>query len=347
MPDSSAPITRRRALVLGDTSASAHHGCEMVMTNLIHGLSRIGVDVIAQHSGKGWAQDSRIVSAMESVDLLVINGEGTMHHDRPQGYEFVDAAEHIHRRGKPSYLVNCTWQANSETLAKRAAVFRRIHVRESNSAEELGRSGIQSSITPDLTFATDWGNPEGARRGWVVTDSTITSITRQLFRLSQSLGATTYLPVIASDDSLMSHDRRYKRRLQRGWGKLLWSTAGMVTSYISLSHAVPNAREFLQRISQCQGMLTGRFHAVCFAILTGTPFLAVRSNSTKIESLLRDVGLSDQRVIELGIGTEAIRNRLNSCQYSLVEEQSRQSFVARARQQIRQMFDSIRDDFEA
>ena len=44
-----------------------------------------------------------------------------------------------------------------------------------------------------------------------------------------------------------------------------------------------------------ENVVTGRFHTACMALLTKTPFLALNSNSWKIEALLKDVGLNLKR----------------------------------------------------
>lgn len=341
---SGSPLTPRlRAVVLGDTSAAPHHGCELVMTNLRAGLARVGIEIVFEHSGKGWQNDPEVAAALDSADLLVINGEGTMHHDRPQGYDFVEAAERVSKAGKSAFLVNCTWQQNSPVLAERARVFRRIHVRESQSATELSRAGIAAIVTPDLTFATDWAGGTESRRGWLVTDSTIPEVTLDLFRLSQRLHCD-FVPVIAKEGAKLSLGRRVQRQCLGRMARVLYDWLRIPTRFVSLSHAVPNAREFLQRMSRRESMLTGRFHAVCFAILTGTPFLAMRSNSSKIESLLNDVGLSGSRMVERGVTVELIGDRLRQCLFSESEEQSRNQFVQSARSAIQEMFEAIQAD---
>jgi polysaccharide pyruvyl transferase WcaK-like protein len=59
---------------------------------------------------------------------------------------------------------------------------------------------------------------------------------------------------------------------------------------------VRDADAYLAELSARDMVVTGRFHAVCLAILTRTPFVAVKSNSWKIETLLRDIGLNPGRV---------------------------------------------------
>lgn len=343
MTESPSQSRRLRAVVLGDTSAAPHHGCELVMANLRRGLARVGIDIVLEHSGKTWQLDAQVAASLQSADLLVINGEGTMHHDRPQGYDFVEAAEVAARSGVPAYLVNCTWQQNSRSLAERAKVFRRIHVRESQSAAELASAGTVSVVTPDLTLATDWEPETAARRGWLVTDSTMTDVTLELYGISQGLKDSNFVPVISSECPKLGWDRRIKRKLQQYTGQML-GQIGIASSYVSLSYAVPDARAFLNCLSHCEAMLTGRFHAVCFAILTGTPFLAMRSNSSKIESLMRDVGLSPDRMVERRTPLDMLRDRLLRCQFSAEEEQGRHQFILSARSAITCMFDAIAAD---
>jgi len=56
--------------------------------------------------------------------------------------------------------------------------------------------------------------------------------------------------------------------------------------------------DYLTRLAQSEGQITGRFHAICFSMLTETPFLALSSNASKIERLLLDTGLGTDRMID-------------------------------------------------
>ncbi len=57
--------------------------------------------------------------------------------------------------------------------------------------------------------------------------------------------------------------------------------------------------DHLQRLGEAKSLVTGRFHQVCMALALGTPFLAVRSNTAKIEALCRDAGLDPtHRMVE-------------------------------------------------
>ena len=53
---------------------------------------------------------------------------------------------------------------------------------------------------------------------------------------------------------------------------------------------------FAARVGGLQLLVTGRFHALILAFATGTPVLALGSNTHKIEATLRDAGLEDFRM---------------------------------------------------
>ncbi|RLS58589.1 MAG: polysaccharide pyruvyl transferase family protein [Planctomycetota bacterium] len=342
-----SPLANQRAVILGDTAEAHHHGCELVMENLVTGLAEQGIATAFRHSGKHWRSVPQLCQALTQADLLVINGEGSIHHDRPLGYELIEAAEYAHQQGVPAYLINCTWQANSRLLAERAAVFRRIYVRESLSAVELAEAGIATTITPDLTLATRCPPPSAERRGWLVTDSTIPAITTQLYRLARQLGDAQYAPLISSQWNRGSWVRTAKRWAQRELGRRLGPLGWCPASYASLAHADQNARAFLTRLSRCQAILTGRFHATCFAILTGTPVLAVKSNSSKIEGLLNDAGLSPDRLIPSSASPAEVQQRLTTAAWTPTEERHRCRYIEQARAAIGEMFSTISADGES
>lgn len=85
-------------------------------------------------------------------------------------------------------------------------------------------------------------------------------------------------------------------------------------------------RCYMDKLGQCTLSVTGRFHAVCFALLTRTPFIAVRSNSWKIDALIDDVGLNRDRLV----APEALSPELilrNDWSYSARERSAIERFL--------------------
>ena len=334
--------TLKKAVVLGDTSGANHHGCELVMENLFRGLAGHGIEISQCHSGKNWSAIPAICHALQSADLLVINGEGTIHHDRPMGDELLRAAEFAHEHGVPAYLINCTWHSNGRSLAERAAVFRRVYVRESVSAAELAAAGIATTVTPDLTLATEWTGVDAVRSGCLVSDSTMPAVTSKLYRLIPQLAEARFASIRSTRWNRGGTWRRAKRWTQWAAARALGQFGLCPASYISLAFADRDARTYLSRMASAHVMLTGRFHAACFAILTATPVIAVRSNTSKIEGLLHDAGLNANRIIDLNeMTTIRLREIIAAAALSPGEEANRAAYLQDARERIRNMFSLI------
>ncbi len=327
-------------VVLGDTARAIHHGCRQVMENLARGLTAIGCDITARHPGPGWRNDPTLVAAMKQARAIIINGEGTIHHDRPGGAEYMAAAEFARDHGVPVFLINCTWAANSPELSRRAAVFRRIYVRESFSQQELAAAGIVSTVVPDLTLATPAPPPATTRRGWWITDSAQTATTERLYRLTRQIPNAAFAPILASDWHATSPGRRAKRHFQRWLGRHFSPLAP--ARYVALAHALPDAATYLRAMTGVRAVLTGRFHAACFALVTGTPFLAVRANTTKLEALLQDAGLrSDRLLAESELTPSTVGARLDTVAWDTAEAAHLAAYVARAQTAIAAMFAHI------
>jgi polysaccharide pyruvyl transferase WcaK-like protein len=102
--------------------------------------------------------------------------------------------------------------------------------------------------------------------------------------------------------------------------------------------SVVKAEEYYRRIAGAGVVATGRFHAVVFALIAGRPFVAVRSNTAKIESLLVDVFGSACRMTDVSALPEAAYEKAD---FSEVEAAQLLKYVSSARSRIRWMFDKV------
>jgi len=106
------------AIILNDTSTRYHHGCTRVMRLLLAGLERQGLNIIARSPARhDWAQDSVFLRALENADVVVINGEGTLHHGRPAGAALLAVVDHPACHA-PVALINALWEENPPECAK-------------------------------------------------------------------------------------------------------------------------------------------------------------------------------------------------------------------------------------
>lgn len=136
--------TKPKVALINDTSLySRHFGCHMVGQVLREQFMRVGLDLVLTLPK---VFDMEAVKPMLScVDLVVVNGEGSIHHGR--NLHLIELAKHY-----PSVLVNCVYQENPtiEALKK----FLLITARESLSTDEIRHSGADCKIVPDLIFAS-------------------------------------------------------------------------------------------------------------------------------------------------------------------------------------------------
>jgi hypothetical protein len=96
---------------------------------------------------------------------------------------------------------------------------------------------------------------------------------------------------------------------------------------------VDDFRSFAAYLGSHGHMVTGRYHALCFAINMGMPFSVTPSNTRKSQASMADAGINMQRVFTgrtpplLGITDE--------------DRVAMQHYVARVRQDQQAMFDHI------
>jgi hypothetical protein len=343
--ESSPPI----AVLANDVGVAAHHGSKLVTARFVEELGSRGFSVVTIPAGQKWTEHKDV---LDRASVVVLNGEGTLHHSAPAAAELLGLAPYCQARSIPVFLANSIWQNNSVFLAQQARSFWGCFVRESASAEQLGAQRVPATVVPDLVLG--WQTLDEAttdRGGIVITDSVLLSDTQRLYALSRRLpGAifTSLRPPSVARENYTDHpferlvatapitlrDRlgRAKTRLYRARGALLTGTRRL------LGHQKEFAVEdFFHTLRRAELLVTGRYHAVCMAMLTGTPFFAVASNSHKIDSMLHDAGLG-HRVVSREALFEALAQPST---WSESDDRAVRSYVERARAEQKRMFDEI------
>jgi len=106
---------------------------------------------------------------VKDIDAVIINGEGTMHHNRPVPHQYLNILRNAKKMGKKTALVNTVWQ--SMTLDDEMKDVLRdtyISVREVMSARELQKDDIHADIHLDLSYFNDVPEKMSAHRELVV-----------------------------------------------------------------------------------------------------------------------------------------------------------------------------------
>lgn len=109
-------------------------------------LRRIAAD-------KGW----HVVKPDEPYDVMVMNGEGTMHHGWDGAQKKIATMREALSAGKPVHLINTVWQENPPDFDDLLRSLSSITVRETRSRDDLlNRHGIEAKVVLDVSVYADF-----------------------------------------------------------------------------------------------------------------------------------------------------------------------------------------------
>nr|MCU0955068.1 polysaccharide pyruvyl transferase family protein [Hyphomicrobium sp.] len=278
-----------KALLVNDASLLGHHGSALVSRQARKLAAEAGIELTV---GIDWATAERMLAGRNGFDLVIVNGEGSVHHDGSTARRIARLAQALSARGMPAFMINASVEANSDEVHAGLSQFRKIYVRDFRSQNELAIAGIPSQVVHDLTLTwSDAPKAEPTANSRVlVTDASDAEKALILYRFSERTGTLRTAPPAGS--------RRWKRRagfeLKRLAGALLPGSPWT----LRYTGATRHFDEFARHLATSHGIICGRFHAVCLAIRMGIPFLAVAAPTSKIEDLLSGIGMSN-RMIDL------------------------------------------------
>jgi hypothetical protein len=187
-----------KCLLLNDCSAY-HVGSREVTKNIVACAKVAGIEV------EIWKQLEAVPRG--NYDVVVINGEGTFHHNAPRAFKLCQIANELKTRGARVYLINSL----AHNIDIDFSVFDYVSVRETNSAAFIRRICPSQvvNITPDIAFLTKL--PEhlsGQRSNVLFLDSVVSRYSKMLEFMAAALGTrfirmTEWSGSFASLSSLM------------------------------------------------------------------------------------------------------------------------------------------------
>ena len=299
----------KRAFILNDTVKENHHGCKLVMNNLILNLNSIGYEVVGTLSiGKLWWRSKTFMSYLPKIDLIIINGEGSIHHGRKIGIDLLSVVKSERNPHTKIALINTTYDSNPGNFREFLNEIDLISVREGESKKQLDEIGIESMVVPDLTFASEIpdidrsGDRNNTEMVIGFTDSTFISDTEYLQDTFKQFHNFRFLPAVYNPyDGNLFGDFYYMRDLLSKSDMLYINKAA-----IKLGRFINNRKyftnsydEYFEKISKLDVLVAARYHSLCFAIRSLTPFVAIKSNSHKIEGMLNDIGVMENRLFSI------------------------------------------------
>jgi hypothetical protein len=335
---------KKTAVILNDTSYEFHHGCESVITNIKKLLWRQKIEVTATNPvNRDWRQNRTFRKKMAVADLVLVNGEGSLHHAKPRAARLITVAEYIRQNQRiPVVLINATCQENGPELTAKMKNFTRIYVRESLSQKELEDHSIPSQVVPDMSFYTYYDLDAKRNIDKIgVTDSVYPEVSEYLYNLSLQRGYL-YLPILADIKLTKDNSNLFPfvyYHLVKKLDLIRFKTGSKLKhKKIKRFFFLKDYRQYIQAIAELRFLITGRFHSLCFALKTLTPFIAIPSNSHKMEALIQDIGLDGERLQTIDRLKDTTFN-----DFSPAERNNIQKYVTSAPSRIEQMFEEIKE----
>ena len=314
-----------------------HHGSSAVVDVIVQQFAKRGVGVVS-HLQHGIDIENLGDHGCQAV---VINGEGAMHGGGKHSHLFSRIGQQMRERDVPVFLINTVFNEETPEILARMRHFTVIYCRETQSARRLAANGVQARVCPDLTFALELPESLALRPGnrIVVLDTTVRSKNRRLsqFCLENDL---YFQPIRTSPRLIRASSCRNLLRIARfNATKCVGKLFPGVYNFSRYANAVASSHAFLQRLADgTLVVVAARFHGVCFCIKIGVPFLAISSNTPKIEGMLADAGLGDRMLDIADLDVELIRRRSF---WSPEHEERRLHYLADAQGRIDHMFDDI------
>lgn len=331
-------------VVFNDTRVDRHHGCARVMGAVEHLSAINGFRILktspAHHC---WKDDPEILAAVDQAKLLIVNGEGTIHHDREAGRRLLEVAAFARSKGIPSALINAGWEANGKEFQGLVRHFSLVSMRDSTSSEELSLAGVRSRVVPDLSLYLETdslGNDKTLSRiGYVDCVNRFTAL--EIDEICRAMKGRS-LSILYSEPGLFG----YLMFIRQVIAQADLSSPATLSRLVMMRHRIWRAStqdtsQFLQRLSRVKLLVSGRFHACTLALLTETPFVSMASNTQKITSLIKDAGLAEWRG-QIGLQQDELLAALERG-WSARECEAIADYVASTRTLADQLFRDMRE----
>ncbi len=260
--------------------------------------------------------------------------KGSIHSGRERALNLVKMANYAEKLNIPCVLINTVYQNNPENYKEYLKKFKLIAVRESNSFNELQKININSLIVPDLTLYSTYNELNKRTNLIGFTDSIFKDITKILYEKSCELTNTIYLSLYADYCASILNPQR----INYYFDNIIYKLKKIFSSQAHQDKLFSTPLEYKRKLASLKFLITGRFHSVCFALITKTPFLAIPSNTYKIEGLLYDIGLSNRLITKDQV---SLINNESNYEFTEAEIQKIDIFLVNTKNKINALFDKI------
>ena len=301
------------------------------MENLRGLLNQADVKIIwTWPVGKDWRKHKSQLLKKEKVDLILVNGEGTIHHSATRKHaralsEFAAFAKQVLKT--PSVLINATLYKNEAHAYQQLKHYQNIFVRDRESLIELNQNGLSGEYVPDLTFAKHLSVEIQPSKKGIVVDTALKHEIPKLksFCLDNELDFTSMVVARPTNENFFKSPRPFVKSIYK------WLLHDRKRSTKPI--------DYIKQLKQYHVVVTGRYHTVTMCIKHQIPFVAIESNTPKISNLLQDCYGSTNRVIDFKDLYTVDLTRFQT--FTKQEEESGKEFCKFAEQSILNMINTI------
>ena len=313
-----------KVILLNDTRSNQHVGCNLVVQNTLHSCKQVGIEITSTIQNN-ISDPLAEIQKLTDYNCLLINGEGTMHHDRQLAKAFGKCAEWCKSQNKLVVLYNTVWQEN-KILNQYLRYFDAIYCRESFSAREIQELGFQAKVVPDMVFSTPMTiGVKGSSE-----DSVIIILDAVRKGLCYKLGWLAVRKRLRFFSMSNNNDVSINKRFFLPYALRFFS---------GYTQKLPDSK-FIEQISLSDKVISGRFHGTCLALLHFKPTASIASNTHKLEGLYYDIGLEPSIIIQNNkIDWDSIKSQWDACDNAM---DLIKTYTSSAPQKILTMFQEIK-----
>lgn len=253
-------------MLLNDTGVEPHIGCQAVSNAHARMLGAAGHEIAVRRflgdlrsfAGRDEGpciervlRDEELREQLESVDAVIVNGEGTLHHGA--GTEYFAVLGAAQNMGKFTAIVNSVFEAHVGWFDVLNALddFCVRDVRSLGHAQEFG---LRCRLVPDSFLAADFSDR----------------------------------PIVDLDNKIAITDWHPSRNHDVGAAMSTLLSAADATFYFPLMHAMHADlwRHAPATLHSSSWIVTARHHGIYLAVAADRPFIALPSNTMKIQGLI-------------------------------------------------------------
>ncbi|MEL0455958.1 polysaccharide pyruvyl transferase family protein [Flavobacteriaceae bacterium SZ-1-7] len=243
-------------------------------------------------------------NSIKRADLVLINMEGTIHHNSMGGLTLLAIGYYSKHIGKVVALVNGSYQEMHDEITKKVmGVVDFISVRETSSYNYLKSKNIDVSIIPDFAFRANINQNDDFNKNILLEQGNPPEK-----KCLYTVGVLGVYPNQKDGISLLSIKKQindikalgfqpYYLKIEEKEIQIASELNKIGVQTISYEDGV-DYQNIGNLINHFDVLITGRYHIGIFGLMNYVPTFFLKSNTYKIEGLLAMLGLKELAIVD-------------------------------------------------